>query len=257
MKTIEYLLLCLFAVIASPAPAQTVVYKAVWGEYGLQLENTGAEGQRLRIIKDGHTLIQVEDYMLSHTTAEITGRPPTELIVSGFSGGAHCCTTNYVFTQEGGLRNILVQFGGDGGISTEDLDEDGKDELVFQKVYSYFGDLPFSESPVAVQVFTWDGARFYDATLRYPQPTKQLAAEYRNECQEKLIQGADDFELEGCALGFWANSLLTGQGANAKSWLMQKMPYEVRKWLLANEEDILNSVSPLKRSYDKKFPPER
>jgi len=234
--------------------AQGEATRFVWGSYGVRVERADEIEKVLRIVKDGRTQISIRDYDLDTELVEITGKPPRELWVSAFSGGAHCCFTSYLFTQEGGLHNILELFHGNAGMEVKDLDGDGRGELVVYHDYGYFGGLCYACSPVAVSVYKWDGARFYDATLQFPEQTNKKAVEYRWECQDALERGAGTDELEGFALGYWVNMLRVGRGAEARRWLLANMPFEVRRWLVEHEAEIINSASPLGRSAAKELP---
>lgn len=252
MKKALALLLAL--ALLAPAPAQQVLKKLLWGRYGVRIERADIAEQLLRIVQNGRTQITIRDYDLSARFVEITGRAPKELWVYAYSGGAHCCFTSYLFTQEEGLHNLLDLFHGNGGMEVKDLDGDGRGELVVSWDYGYFGGLCFACSPVAVSVYKWDGARFYDATLELPGPTRAKAEKYLRACRNALASGASADELEGLALGYWANMLRLGRGAEARRWLMQQMPPEVRRWLLRHEVEIINSASPLPRTAAKELP---
>ncbi len=238
----------------APTFAQQAPEKFTWGSYGVRIEQADEIEQVLRIVKDGLTQVSIRDYDLSTSLVEITGRPPKELWVHAFSGGAHCCFTSYLFTLEGGLHNILELFHGNAGMEVKDLDGDGRGELVVYRDYGYFGGLCYACSPVAVEVYKWDGARFYDATLQFPEATNKKAAEYRWECQDALERKAEAEEMEGIALGYWVNMLRVGRGAEARRWLLGAMPFEVRRWLLEHEVEIVNSASPLGRSAARELP---
>jgi hypothetical protein len=121
--------LALMALLGSLGLAQKPLKTLAWGSYSLRIEENEG-GQVARILLAGRTLVEVRDFLLEVSLVEVTGRPPKELLLTGYSGGAHCCTTHYLFTQEGGLRNLLYQEWGDGGIQeVRDLDGDGRGAL--------------------------------------------------------------------------------------------------------------------------------
>lgn len=225
----------------------------VWGGYGVRVDPVDEMEKVLRIVKNGRTRIEIHDYAFKTGLVEITGRPPKELWILAFSGGAHCCFTSYLFTQEEGLKNLLVLFHANAGMEVEDLDGDGRGELVVYEDYAYFGDLCYACSPVAISVYRWDGARFYDATLRFPERTRKKAAAYRRELEEGLRQNAYLDDLKGAALGYWANALRIGEGAKARAWLLSHASAPLRRWLLAHEAEIVSSASPLPRSARRVF----
>jgi hypothetical protein len=248
--------LALMALLGSLGLAQKPLQTLAWGSYSLRIEEN-EEGQVARILLAGRTLVEVRDFRLEASLVEVTGRPPKELLLTGYSGGAHCCTTHYLFTQEGGLRNLLYQEWGNGGIrEVRDLDGDGRGELIALGVYAYFGDLPFAYSPGVYLVYAYDGMVFHEVTRKFPVPALQAMRAYREDFLKARSSG-DLPRMQGSALGYWLNALVIGQGAEAKRWLMESAPPEVRSWLSQHEEEILNSVSALPRSYSRTLPPKR
>lgn len=227
-----------------------------WGSYTVRIEGSPGGGQVARILAGGRTAVEIEGWLLSASFVEVTGKAPRELLVTDFSGGAHCCLTLYLFSQEGELRNLLYEELGDGVFELRDLDGDGRSELVLTRIYSYFGDLPFALSPGVVRVYAYDGMVFYEATRRFPRLSLREMEHYRKGFLEGKKRG--DLEaMKGNALGYWANALVIGRGAAAKDWLMRNAPFEVRKWLLVNEEALLRSVSAFDLSTNRKLPPEK
>ncbi len=73
----------------------------------MRIERASDVEKVLRVVQDGRTVLALRDYDLSVRFAEFTGRPPKELWITAFSGGAHCCFRDYVLTQEGGERGPL------------------------------------------------------------------------------------------------------------------------------------------------------
>lgn len=248
--------LFLLAVLVSLGLARKPPHTLAWGSYSLRIEENEG-GQVARILLGGRTLLEVRDFRLEASLVEVTGRPPKELLLKGYSGGAHCCNTYHLFTQEGGLRNLLYQEWGDGGIrEVRDLDGDGRGELIALGVYAYFGNLPFAYSPGVYRIYAYDGMVFHEVTRKFPKPALQAMRAYR-EAFLKARSSGDLPGMQGSALGYWLNALVIGRGTEARRWLMESAPLQVRRWLLQHEEEILNSVSALPRSYSRTLPPER
>ena len=77
--------------------------------------------------------------------ADLTGRGLPDVIVNEFSGGAHCCSTFYIFELGETFRLVDKISAEHGGITFEDLDGDGVPEIKMQDwSYAYefasFGD---------------------------------------------------------------------------------------------------------------------
>src|SRR5262249_11979550 len=144
-------------------------YRAQWGAYTVLVEKTGKEEfapERVRILDgSGSVLREIQDQrFIDVSFPELNGGGTPELAVSAFSGGAHCCVTLYYFTQDGGLRNLLIFDAGNSDISDlKDLNGDGRPELIASSdVLAYFGGLSYADSPGLSLVIGWDGARYVD-----------------------------------------------------------------------------------------------
>lgn len=92
---------------------------------------------------------------------DVTGDGSLDVILTEYSGGAHCCFTTYIFELRGPL-NMITLYTGDGGASFEDLDE-----------------LPGLEIVVSDDNFTYwingfAGSPFPQVVLRYTNGTYQL-----------------------------------------------------------------------------------
>jgi hypothetical protein len=251
----KHWMLAALAALAPVGLAQKSLQSLTWGGYGVRIEGKSEGEQVARIISSGRTRLEVRDWRLEASLVEVTGKAPKELLLTDYSGGAHCCFTHYLFTQEGGLRNLMYEEWGDGGIQeVRDLDGDGRAELITVGVYSYFADLSFADSPGVTRVYAYDGIQLYDATRQFSARNLQQMQRYQSAFLEARRSG-NVSGMKGSAMGYWVNALVIGRGAAAKGWLMQNAPLEVRKWLLDNEEAILNSTSAVRISYNRILPP--
>jgi hypothetical protein len=196
---------------------------------------------------------------------EITGGGIPELYVRTYTGGMHCCSTEYYFTQDGGLRNVLIFNGGNHCITeVKDLNGDGRPELIADSdVFAYYDDLGFMGSPIVVLVIGWDGHRYRDQTRDYPTPARSRAQAYQAELLQLLTQPelwwlerlpeetrkwlvTSEADLrrylattrKQLALGYYANMLVSGEDVAARAWLLERLPGETREWLVASETDL-------------------
>lgn len=221
-------------------------YQAVWGPYTVVAEKTGDEQfptQRARVVDArGRTEREVRDERIADVSyPALTGKEP-DLRVDAFSGGAHCCSTTYFFTREGGLRNVLIFEGSNGGVNAvKDLNGDGRPEIIASSdALAYFGGLPYAASPWIVMVIGWDGRRYVDQTRRFPERSLKQAAQYKAEFSKALRQKGDMAEdiRRSAAAGYYANSLAAGKGPAEWQWLVARAPTATRKWLEKNRKDL-------------------
>lgn len=187
-----------------------------WGQYSVVIYEVPTESddrsQRLQI-QDRHGKVLREIQSPGGTDVkflEMTGGADLDLYVRAYNRGS-CCLADLYFTQEGGLRNLLIFIGGIGGIrELRDLNRDGRPELIASNdVLLYFDDLSKPESPIMVMVIGWDGKQYRDQTRRYPTFARKKAQEYRKEFKK-----GDS----GAALGYYANSLTIGEDTAARAW---------------------------------------
>jgi hypothetical protein len=144
---------------------------------------------------------------------EMAGGGLPELNIEAYSGGAHCCEVDYYFTQDGGLRNLLIFVGGNSeGPKPRDLNGDGRPEfIVGSDVLANFGELCYACSPWVQMVIGWDGKAYRDQTKAYPQLARKLAQGYRAEflkllsdpkLRERVFENFWPGYEDGAALGY-------------------------------------------------------
>ncbi len=250
-------LVVLLASAFPPYDSQKLPYRAAWGSNRVVVERTGQDFPRVRaraLDASRRVLRQVNEWDIADVAFhEIAPRGLPELVVTGYSGGAHCCFMDYVFTADGGVKTLLVFAGGNGRISAvQDLDGDGWSELIAHNdALAYFDDLCYACSPGLTIVIGWDGRRFIDRTRRFPQFARREAAEERKRFLTALPstdQYAEE-ERRSAALGYFANMILLGEGPAARTWLLARAPESTRRWLVAEERDLRNALARTGRKF--------
>lgn len=250
------------------APVEVTRHK--WGQYRIIFEKvTGGSIERGEsfdqhgffdrvLIQDkrGRTVreIRVKGELLHEINevkfVELTGGGLPELFISAYAGGLHCCFIYYYFTQDGGLQNLLI-FDGNEFKAPEprDLNGDGRPELVgYSDVLAYFEELCHACSPSVQMVIGWDGKAYRDQTKAYPQLARKLAQEYQTRFL-KFLSDPDLREGEipgyqaGAALGYYANSMVIGEEAGVRAWLLQHAPKEILQWLFDHEEALRSHLA--------------
>lgn len=92
---------------------------------------------------------------------DLTGDGVPELVVSSYSGGAHCCTTHWIVTLgDDGPRPVARVDAADGEAEIVDLDRDGLPEVALADWSFAYWNASFAESPAPRVVLRWDGAGF-------------------------------------------------------------------------------------------------
>lgn len=246
--TLAFLGLSLAQNTSNPAPI-------AWGEYTIR-----QEPGLLRIIRADRTQVEIKGRNFEVGQVELTGKAPTELWINEKSG-KDCCTTAYFFTQEGGFRNLLIYYGKSTGVlEIRDVNGDKRAEIIVgTDVFADFGGLPREIYPRLTYILAWDGVRFADATPRYANLGFRTLSYYRDALKDALFQ-KDDINAKSAALGYYGRGLITGQASEAKKWVLDNTPPEIRRWLLDLEGDVIRAIYSdlacrVTVSYSRQLPP--
>lgn len=222
-----------------------------WGAYTVKVAprpqgNFSAEATAT-VTQGGKTLLTVRDWNIGASLKQLRPGGLPELLLEAYSGGAHCCTTYYAFTQDaGGLQNLFVLEAGNYGANFSDLNGDGTLELVFSSDAFAYYDYSYAASPDVRYVLGWDGVRLADLTRRYAYVPEQAAARYLRDLTRPLKPDEDWGETRKAALvGFYANRVVAGSGAAAEATLnSQVFPNDprLRAWFAAHRGEILSTL---------------
>ena len=113
---------------------------------------------------------------------DINGDAQPDLVVSAWSGGAHCCYSSGVYSVGETVRPILVlETGNCGPGELEDLDGDGTREFITcddQWAYVYCS---FADSPLPRVIYSYDATRGM-----YVLDTPRFAGTYRDQLANAL-----------------------------------------------------------------------
>jgi hypothetical protein len=252
-KFVGLALLAALLLGARPQDTENQPARTRWGAYTVVVEKVGKEEfspARARILDSkGRVVQEIQDQRFETVElVEMDGTPPAELHLSAFSGGAHCCSTDYWFTQKGGVRNLLIFDGGNEGISgMKDLNGDGRKEILAgNDCLAYFGDLSYAASPSSLtMILGWNGRKYTDQTRRYPAQAMKQIASYKQaflDAKKAKPDIAQDMSRLGAA-GYYGGMLTIGRGKEARAWLMARMNASTRAWFLKHEKELLAAIA--------------
>jgi len=135
---------------------------------------------------------------------DINGDGLPDLIVSAWSGGAHCCYSSGVYSVGEDVKAVLLlETGNCGPGEFEDLDGNGTREFITcddRWAYAYCS---FADSPFPRVIYSYDSARgmYVPDTPRYASRYRDQLAEALDNAQTWLSEsGGQDPGLDKCRL---------------------------------------------------------
>lgn len=111
---------------------------------------------------------------------DLDGDGEPEVVYSANTGGAHCCSVGQFFSlAAGGKRYSTVdRLFGDPGFGIEDLNHDGRPELVTADDAFAYRFTFYAASGLPLSVLRFDHGRFAEITRKFPGRLRKEAAEF-------------------------------------------------------------------------------
>jgi hypothetical protein len=215
------------------------VARVTCGAYEAVPSGFGQSGHptRLTIQKDGRLLATMSEWLVTRVEcADLENDKTLELLVSSYSGGAHCCETLRVWTLEPKAPRKILEYeaGNAGGFDARDLDGDGRLELVLgDDSFAYFDDLSYAHSPRRFPlVACCSAAGWRDCTRQYPDVLRAVLSDYVGQLAPAGSDDATRQAVKGSALGALALSvLLDEEEAGLETIRRAVASDDVMKWL--------------------------
>ncbi len=232
-------LAALAAVGAAAGVQRAPVARVTCGAYEAVPSGVGESGHptRLSIQKNGRLLEMVSDWWVTRVEcADLENDKTLELLVTTYSGGAHCCETLRVWTLEPKAPRKILEYeaGNAGGFEVRDVDGNGRLELLLgDDSFAYFDDLSYAYSPRRFPLVACSGATgWVDCTRQFPEVLRAVLGGYLAALAP--IGGDDTIRqsVKGSALGVLALSvLLDEEEAGVETIGRAIASDDVMKWL--------------------------
>jgi hypothetical protein len=187
------------------------------------------------------------------TLRDLNGDGTPELRILGWSGGASCCYTEYIFDRRPTLRNILIFRGGEYHLyKHEESGPAGRATKAEIDPVQRSGPFPTpllvletdalahvngsTHGPAAVLVLEWKDGRYVNATRTHPELPRVRSFEYRDSIplDDRGRFGLEELAVRDLVAGYYANARLAGDGAAARTWLTAHGGQPARRWLSRN-----------------------
>jgi len=259
------LIACWALVFAAPASAQvaagtkTLTDGQVTATLSWQPGEIFAEHPHLQIVRAGQVLFDKDleagckacNYLSDADTAltirDLDGDGEPEVLVDTYSGGAHCCTITPIFRWDGvggvGYRRVTGFFG-NVGYSLDDLDKDGRPELVTaDDSFAYeFAAYAFSAFPLKILAYGTDRSgktALRDVSAGYEGLIEDEAAGFRKDIPKYRKDG----DPRAVIAAYVADLYRLGRKRQANAYLNSAL----RRGLLKSPDKI--DIWPSNRKY--------
>ncbi len=229
--------------IVTPATPQPKTTQAKQGDTQAELIHTpspepGRDGWRLKITRQGKLLLdstidrnQIPGiYRLGGLEVkDLNGDREPEVLLTNYSGGAHCCTSAHVYRFEANQYRLSSKGFGNGGYSLRDSDKDGKLEFWSRDDAFAYRFIAYAGSRYPLQVWEHTKGDWQDITRRYGGALKDDAFGHWSNYQamrQKLSPKPEQFELSQLRASlapYLADKYLLNQGADG--WAKVKQAY--------------------------------
>jgi hypothetical protein len=149
-----------------------------------------------------------------------TGQP--NVVLDLYTGGAHCCSVEQVFTFDPGTNTyaMVERNFGDPGTRIEDLNHDGIFEFVTADDAFAYAFTDFAASGLPLQILDFSGTRFQDVTNSYPALIRKDAATWLKAFKGEARQHYPD--SVGVIAAWAADEYRLGKSAAANRFLHQQ-----------------------------------
>lgn len=219
---------------------QLILFAALnWGPYTISLptvdvmETVPSETLFLTITKETEVVKQIEVWQVEAETLDVDGDGIWELLITDFSGGAHCCFTYYLYSRKPDLRLLGAFEMGNGGLKFEDIDGNGILEGVGDyDGFAYF-DFSYAASPFLPIVFTLKKGRYVEDTKSYPFLVKRTLLKRVTN----LPEPGDEDSQKAYALALFTFAVLA-EDEDAAWHLVRLRTPDMVPWLKETESDI-------------------
>jgi hypothetical protein len=148
------------------------------------------------------------------------GQP--NVILNIYTGGAHCCSVQQIFTFDPGTMTYAEtehDFG-DPGSRIEDLNHDGRFEFVTADDRFAYAFTDFASSGLPLQILSFTGSRFQDVTDSYPALIRKDAATWLTAFRQ--LDHGHDIDSVGVIAAWAADEYRLGKVAASNRFLHQQ-----------------------------------
>ncbi len=230
---------------------ESVVVQGITIYHGRRTDYSGG----LVIFTRGGHILDTTEYCPSCDSsifaADLDRDGHTEIVVTNYTYGAHCCTIyEFYRVKNGRLKYIGELYAGNGGITFKDYDRDGIIEmLLWNDDFAYF-ETSFAASPWYFNIIQLRGNRFVDVSKKF----RALIEKDINRIKRDIVNRKATLPHHSLAVELYVRFKLIGERRKGLEAVRLYLPDSYR-WLLKNIasiDSLVNSSLSERVSYEKK-----
>jgi hypothetical protein len=227
---------CLLGAPAALASTQTAQPGGVTATFTYQGHAPSYKGLRLSIARGGQVFYNAAvfskwcrnrcwpalDKGPSVHVVDLEGNGQPDVVLDLYTGGAHCCTVEQIFSFDPGtMTYVKVERDfGDPGVAIDDLGHNGRYELLTADDLFAYEFTDFAASGLPIQIFSYSGGHFRDVTRSYPKLIAKDAALWLKAFKSMSKQGYQD--SVGVIAAWAADEDLLGHSKLVSRYLTQQ-----------------------------------
>ena len=227
---------CLLGSPAALASTQTTESGGVTATFTYQGHAPSYKGLRLSIARGGQVFYNAAVFSKwcrnrcwpalakgpSVHVVDLEGNGQPDVVLDLYTGGAHCCTVEQIFSFDPGtMTYVKVERDfGDPGVAIDDLGHNGRYELLTADDLFAYEFTDFAASGLPIQIFSYSGGHFRDVTRSYPKLIAKDAALWLKAFRSMSKQGYQD--SVGVIAAWAADEDLLGHSKLVSRYLTQQ-----------------------------------
>lgn len=182
--------------------------------------NADRDNLRYEIYVDNDLKAQVQDevFRFSFLGLENLDRDDIpEVVVSTFTGGAHCCTITTLYSWQGDRlhRTRTYPLDASGGGTFEDLNGDGYSEFISADTRFLYSFSSYAGSFPPTVILSFRGGYLVDVTRQFPETQRSQAYS-----MYERIRTGDVSEVNGTLAGYVAQKILLGEYEDGWNYML-------------------------------------
>lgn len=235
--------------VGPPRTTEISELEKVRAEFSFVKEAENAKNMRIKIIRDGQTLLEEPVLIPTRSLVDYPDRKPSEEVSEGrflslrvrdFDGdkepevlaelvstksGSNCCNYSFIYRYDSATKKYTHIKHFWGNVSYEIVDFGKNDIPEFKSLDGRFAEAftSYADSRLPLQIWQYRQGKMQDVTKQYPVEVYTNSCELWLESNKRL---SENKEAKGVFAAYMANQYVLGQ--QVESWLLLERVYQGR-----------------------------